>query len=72
MLNFIILIGLIIDLIAAFMMYYGKIFKSVEKIEQMSNRSEHEIKHRILETQLARFGAILLIAGFLIQIVGYL
>jgi hypothetical protein len=25
-----------------------------------------------LETQLARFGAILLIAGFLIQIIGYL
>jgi hypothetical protein len=72
MLNFIILIGLIIDLIAAFMMYYGKIFRSVEKIEQMSNHSEHEIKHRILETQLARFGAILLIAGFLIQILGYL
>jgi hypothetical protein len=71
-LNYIILIGLIIDLIAAFMMYYGKIFRSVEKIEQMSNHSKHEIKHRILETQLSRFGAILLIAGFLIQILGYL
>jgi hypothetical protein len=54
------------------MMYYGKIFRSVEKIEQMSNHSKHEIKHRILETQLSRFGAILLIAGFLIQILGYL
>jgi hypothetical protein len=54
------------------MMYCSKIFRSVEKIVQMSNHSEHEIKHRILETQLARFGAILLIAGFLIQIIGYL
>jgi hypothetical protein len=72
MLELIILIGLITDLIAAFMIYYGKIFRSIETIEQMSNYSEHEIKHRILETKLSRIGSILLIVGFLIQILGYL
>jgi hypothetical protein len=63
--------GLIVDVIAAFMMYYGKIFRSTETIEQMSKHSEHEIKHRIVETRFARIGAILLIAGFIIQICGY-
>lgn len=67
----IILIGLVIDVIAAIMMYYGKIFRSIQTIEQISKHSEHEIKHRILETQLARLGVILLIAGFVIQIIGY-
>ena len=37
----------------------------------MSKQSEHEMKHRIFETRLARFGAILLIIGFCIQIIGY-
>ena len=52
-------------------MYYGKIFRNYETIEEMSKQSEHEIKHRIFETRLARFGAILLIIGFCIQIIGY-
>lgn len=67
----IIVIGLIIDVIAAIMMYYGKIFRTTQTIEQISKHSEHEIKHRILETHLARAGAILLIVGFVIQIAGY-
>ncbi|TVP40775.1 hypothetical protein [Candidatus Nitrosocosmicus arcticus] len=58
------------DEVAALMMYYGKIFRSTETTEQISKHSEHEIKHRILETQLARLGAILLIIGFVIQIIG--
>jgi hypothetical protein len=37
----------------------------------MSKYSEHELRHRKLETQLARPGAMLLIAGFIIQLVGY-
>ena len=65
------MIGLIVDVIAAFMIYYGKIFRSTETIEQMSKHSEHEIKHRALETRLARLGAILIIVGFIIQILGY-
>ena len=65
------MIGLIIDLIGAILMYYGKIFRNYETIEEMSKQSEHEIKHRIFETRLARFGAILLIIGFCIQIIGY-
>jgi hypothetical protein len=71
MLDIIILFGLIIDLIAAILIYYGKIFRSVEVIEKMSRYSEEEIKHRIFETKLARVGSILLILGFLIQIIGY-
>jgi predicted histidine transporter YuiF (NhaC family) len=71
LIDIVIMIGLIIDLIAAFMIYYGKIFRSTETIEQMSKHSEHEIKHRTLETRLARLGAILIIVGFIIQILGY-
>ena len=67
----VIMAGLVIDVIAAFLMYYGKIFRSTETIEQMSKHSEHEIRHRKLETRLARLGAMLLIAGFIIQLVGY-
>ena len=72
MLYIVIMAGLVvIDVIEAFLMYYGKIFRSTETIEQMSKHSEHEIRHRKLETQLARLGAMLLIAGFIIQLVGY-
>jgi hypothetical protein len=70
-LDIVIVIGLLIDVIAAIMMYYGKIFRSTQTIEQMSKHSDHEIKHRVLETRLARLGAILLIVGFVVQIIGY-
>ena len=70
-LDIVIMAGLVIDVIAAFLLYYGKIFRSTETIEQMSKHSEHEIRHRVIETRLARLGAILLIAGFIIQLVGY-
>jgi hypothetical protein len=71
LLDIIVLFGLIIDLIAAILIYYGKIFRSAETIEKMSKHFEEEIKHRIFETKLARVGSILLIFGFLIQIIGY-
>jgi hypothetical protein len=67
----VIMAGLVVDVIAAFLLYYGKIFRSTETIEQMSKHSEHEIRHRVIETRLARLGAILLIAGFIIQLLGY-
>lgn len=62
---------MLIDVVAAIMMYYGKIFRTTQTIEQISKHSGHEIKHRVFETQLARLGAILLIIGFVIQIIGY-
>ena len=71
MLDIVIMAGLVVDVIAAFLLYYGKIFRSTETIEQMSKHSEHEIRHRVIETRLARLGAILLIAGFIIQLLGY-
>lgn len=71
MIDSIILLGLILDLTAAILIYYGKIFRSEKTIEQMSHQTIEEIKHRKLETKLARLGAIILIIGFAIQIVGY-
>jgi hypothetical protein len=72
MLDVVIIMGLIIDVIAAFMMYYGKIFRSAQTIEEISTFNEYEIKHRMTETRLARLGAILMILGFIIQIIGYI
>ncbi len=72
MLESLILIGLIIDLIAAILLYYGKIFRTSENIKLMSYEHEQEIKHRLLETRLAQIGAILLIIGFFIQILGHI
>ncbi|MGE5683719.1 MAG: hypothetical protein ACM3ZS_01080 [Nitrososphaerota archaeon] len=71
MLDSVILGGLILDVIASFLLYWKKIFRSQDIIEKMSIEKEYEIKHRSIETKLSRLGAILLIAGFLIQIVGY-
>jgi hypothetical protein len=48
-----------------------KRFRSIETTEKMSKYSEEEIKHRIFEAKLARLGAILLILGLPIQIIGY-
>jgi hypothetical protein len=71
LLESVILIGLIVDLIAAILLYYGKIFRTRETIKLISYEDEHEEKHRLLETRLAQIGAILLIVGFFIQILGY-
>ncbi len=56
MTNIIILLELILDLIASILLYYGKIFRSKEKIEQMSKHSSEEIIHRKLETKLSYIG----------------
>jgi hypothetical protein len=53
------------------LIYYGKIFRLIETTEKMSKYSEEGIKHRIFEAKLARLGAILLILGLSIQIIGY-
>lgn len=71
MLDSVILAGLIVDLVASFLLYWGKIFRNRGIIEKMSSEKEYEIDHRSMETKLARLGAILLISGFFIQIVGY-
>lgn len=71
MLDVVILSGLILDVIASFLLYWSKIFRSQKTIEKMSIEKEYEIEHRSAETKRARLGAILLIAGFMIQIAGY-
>ncbi len=54
------MVGLVIDVIAAFLLYYGKIFRSTETIEQMSKHGEHEIRHRLIDVKqfLVIFGTL--------------
>lgn len=72
--NYVILFGLIINLIASLLISYGRIFRSKKTIEKESlnvgEKNIYEIKHRLTETRLAQIGAVLLSAGFAIQIVG--
>ena len=73
--NFILIVGLIFNLVASLLMAYGRIFRSKETIKNESitqgNYNIHEEKHRIKETRIARFGAIIMIIGFAIQILGH-
>ena len=68
------LLGLAINLIASIMISYGRIFRSKKTIKKESltdgHENIHEEKHRLLETRIAQVGAVLLSAGFAIQIWG--
>jgi hypothetical protein len=68
------LAGLVINLIASILISYGRIFRSKRTIEKESitdgHENVHEEKHRLIETRVAQFGAILLAMGFAIQIWG--
>jgi hypothetical protein len=68
------LAGLVINLIASILISYGRIFRSKRTIEKESitdgHENVHEEKHRLIETRVAQFGAILLAIGFAIQIWG--
>ena len=70
------LIGLVINLIASIMISYGRIFRSKKTIKKESltdgHENIHEERHRLLETRIAQVGAVLLAAGFAIQIWGNL
>jgi len=56
------------------MISYGRIFRSKKTIKKESLTDRHENideeKHRLLETRIAQVGAMLLSAGFAIQIWG--
>jgi predicted histidine transporter YuiF (NhaC family) len=70
--NIMLVVGLSISLLASIFMAYGKVFRRRETIEEQSGSTEvhnqREKEHRMRETRFAQIGAILLIAGFSVQI----
>ncbi len=73
--NIILIIGLVFNLVASLLMEYGRIFRSKETIKNESitqgNYNVHEEKHRLKETRIAQLGAIIMVIGFAIQILGH-
>ncbi|MDQ3840763.1 MAG: hypothetical protein M3297_16035 [Thermoproteota archaeon] len=74
MINNVVVIGLVLNLIASFLIAYGRIFRSKETIEKESKTeggyNPEEERHRLKETRIAQIGASVMVAGFAIQIVG--
>jgi len=74
MANTIIIIGLILNLIASFLIAYGRIFRSKHTIRNESktkgDHNPHEEEHRLKETRIAQVGAVIMVIGFAIQIIG--
>ncbi len=70
----IVLAGLVMNLIAAILIGYGRIFRSKKTIKKESrnegHENVHEEKHRLVETRIAQVGAVLLSVGFATQIWG--
>jgi hypothetical protein len=70
--NIMLVVGLAISLIASIFMAYGKVFRKRETVEEQSGSTEihnqKEKEHRMRETRFAQIGAVLLIAGFSVQI----
>lgn len=72
--NNLVIIGLILNLIASFLIAYGRIFRSKETIKKESNteggHNPEEERHRLKETRIAQIGAGLMVIGFAVQIIG--
>ena len=72
--NNLVIIGLILNLIASFLIAYGRIFRSKETIKNESNteggHNPEEERHRLKETRIAQIGAGLMVVGFAVQIIG--
>jgi predicted histidine transporter YuiF (NhaC family) len=72
----IIVIGLVLNLLASFLIAYGRIFRSKDTIKHESKtQGEHNVfeeKHRLKETRIAQIGAVIMVIGFGIQIIGNL
>ena len=73
--NILLIIGLVFNLVASLLMAYGRIFRSKETIKNESitqgNYNVHEENHRLKETRIAQLGAIIMVIGFAIQILGH-
>ena len=72
--NIVIIIGLCFNLVASFLIAYGRIFRSKETIKKESKtkgaHNPDEETHRLKETRIAQIGAIITVTGFAIQIAG--
>ena len=74
MVNYVVILGLVLNLIASFLIAYGRIFRS-KKIIQRESRTDkegnlEEERQRLKETRIAQIGAGVMVAGFAIQIIG--
>lgn len=72
--NAVALIGLELNLVAALMIVYGRIFRTKQTIHAESitsgNINRKEEHHRWAETRVAQAGTVLLVTGFAVQIIG--
>lgn len=72
--NNLVIIGLILNLIASFLIAYGRIFRSKKTIKKESitdgGHNPEEERHRLKETRIAQIGAGLMVIGFAVQIIG--
>ena len=72
--NAVVVTGLVLSLVASFLIGYGRIFRTKETIHEESKTSGYynikEAHHRLVETRVAQAGAVLLAAGFAMQLVG--
>lgn len=73
--NTVVIVGLTVSLVASLFIAYGRIFRTKHTIHEESKTSGHinlkEKRHRFVETRMAQAGAVLLVAGFAIQIIGH-
>ena len=67
MVNNIVILGLVLNLIASFLIAYGRIFRSKKTIQKESRTNKEynpeEERQRLKETRIAQIGAAVMIAG---------
>jgi hypothetical protein len=72
--NNIVIIGLILNLIASFLIAYGRIFRSKKTIKKESNteggHNPEEERHRLKETHIAQIRAGLMVVGLVVLFIG--
>jgi hypothetical protein len=64
--DFVLIVGLLVSVIASVLMAYGRVFRSKHEIEKESDGrqglNEARMKHKLIETRVAQVGALLLVA----------
>lgn len=74
--DFVLIVGLVVSVIASVLMAHGRIFRSKHEIVKESNDkeglNEARMKHKLIETRVAQVGALLLVAGFTIQVIAHI
>jgi len=73
--DIVLIAGLLVSVIASVLTAYGRIFRSKHEIEKESSGNqelnEAKVKHKLIETRVAQVGAVLLVAGFTIQVIAH-